>query len=335
MIHQTDVAIIGAGPVGLFAVFQCGMLGFKSHVIDALPQIGGQCSALYPEKPIYDIPGYPQIKAIDLIDALTEQAKVFNPVYHLGEQVVSLEKLEDGSFYLTTNKQTHIKAKAILLAAGVGAFGPNRPPLKDIENYEEKSVFYTVLRPHLFEGKKIVIAGGGDSAVDWAIALSALAQKVYLVHRRDKFRAAPASLEKIKDLHKQGSIELVVPYQLTDLEGENGILQKVWVESLEGEKRALEADCLLPFYGLSMTLGPILEWGLNMEKSHIAIVPNTCETNIKGIYAIGDIATYPHKLKLILCGFSEAALAAHAIYNLIHPDKPLHFEYSTTKGLPS
>jgi thioredoxin reductase (NADPH) len=333
-VQQTDVAIIGAGPVGLFAVFECGMLGLKCHVVDALAAPGGQCSALYPEKPIYDIPGHPTIEAAALIARLEEQAAPFAPVYHLDQQVDGLAPIAGGGFRLTTARGTVIAAKAVIVAAGVGAFGPNRPPLDGIEDYEGKSVFYLVTRREAFRGQRIVIAGGGDSAVDWAISLADVAAQVMVVHRRAKFRAAPESAARLDALAKAGRIELVIPYQLAGLEGADGQLAAVAVADLDGRTRRLAADVLLPFFGLSMNLGPIAQWGLALEHHHIAVAPATCMSSVPGIFAIGDIAAYPGKLKLILSGFAEAALAAHAIHPLLHPGEALHFEYSTTKGVP-
>lgn len=331
--HQTDLLIIGAGPVGLFAVFEAGMLKLRTHVVDALPALGGQCSALYPEKPIYDIPGHPAIDAQALIDKLAEQAAPFAPTYHLGQRVESLTQI-DGRFLATTSTGTRINAGAVLIAAGCGAFGPNRPPMEGLEAYEGVSIHYMVTKRENFRGKRLVIAGGGDSAVDWAISLSELAEKVYVVHRRPKFRCAPESAARLEALAAQGAIEMVIPYQLHGLEGANGQLSAVNVATLSGEVKRLEADTLLPFFGLSMELGPIANWGLGVENSHITINPATCETSTKGIFAIGDIATYPGKLKLILCGFSEAAMACHAARAHLHPGEVVHFEYSTTKGVP-
>ena len=335
-IHRTDVAIVGAGPVGLFAVFECGMLKMKCHVIDALGTVGGQCAALYPEKPIYDIPGYPQIDAAELIDRLEEQAAAFHPVYHLNQQVMSVKPSvqEPGRWRLTTSAGTVIDARAVIVAAGVGAFGPNRPPLDGIEAYEGKSVHYHVRRRQDFAGRRIVIAGGGDSAVDWALALHDIAERVMVVHRRDKFRCAPESAARLHALVESGRLELVTPYQLAGLEGSDGQLTGVQVATLDGQPRRLEADSLLAFFGLAMNLGPIAEWGLNLDHSHIKVDMATCATDLSGIFAIGDIASYRGKLKLILSGFSEAAMAAHAIYPLVHPGEALHFEYSTTKGVP-
>jgi thioredoxin reductase (NADPH) len=253
-LHETDVAIIGAGPVGLFAVFECGMLRMRCHVIDTLEAPGGQCAALYPEKPIYDIPGFPEIGAQALIDRLAEQAAPFHPVYHLGQQVLRLAPLSGGGFELGTSAGVTIRAKAVILAAGAGAFGPNRPPLVGIEDYEGRSVFYLVTRREALRGKRVVIAGGGDSAVDWALSLADVAARLMVVHRRPKFRAAPDTAAKLQHLAESGAIELVVPYQLHALEGEAGMLSAVIVADLDGGTRRLEADVLLPFFGLSMDL---------------------------------------------------------------------------------
>jgi thioredoxin reductase (NADPH) len=344
--HQTDVAIIGAGPVGLFAVFECGMLGLKCHLIDTLEALGGQCVALYPEKPIYDIPGAPKIMAGELVARLAEQAAPFEPVTHLGQQVISLTPQGthgEAGWRLETSAGTAIEARAVILAAGAGAFGPNRPPLAGIENYEGRSVFYLVSRREDFRDRRVVIAGGGDSALDWVVSLAEVARKVYVVHRRPKFRGAPETVARMQELAGAdpgadpgaGSVvEIVVPYVLHGLEGHDGKLEAVVVATLKGETRRLEADVLLPFFGLSMNLGPIADWGLALDQHHIVVDPASCVTNRAGIYAIGDIASYPGKLKLILSGFSEAAMAAHAIYKLVHPEQELHWEYSTTKGVP-
>lgn len=332
--HTTDVAIIGAGPTGLFAVFECGMLKMSCHVIDALEMIGGQCTAMYPEKPIYDIPAHPSISGGDLIDKLEEQAAPFEPTYHLNQQVTKLEKQEDGSFDLETSTGTQINAKAVIIAAGVGAFGPNRPPLEGLSNYEGTSVFYMVRKREDFRDKNIVIAGGGDSAVDWALSLADVAKSVKVVHRRPKFRAAPESVSQMQQLDKDGTIELVVPYQLEGLKGEGDQLSHVVVKDFDGNTRDLDADVLLPFYGLSQNLGPIAEWGLELEKKHLAVHPTSMATSEPGIYGIGDIVTYENKLKLILCGFSEAAMAARSAHAYAHPDEELHFEYSTSMGVP-
>jgi thioredoxin reductase (NADPH) len=329
----TPVAIIGAGPVGLFAVFECGMLGMRAHVIDALDVMGGQCAALYPEKPIYDIPGYPRIDAAELVRRLAEQAAPFHPSFHLGQRVERLERAADGGWRLETSAGTVILARAVMIAAGVGAFGPNRPPLAGIESFEGKSVFYLVGRREDFRGKRIVIAGGGDSAVDWALSLVDVAARIMMVHRRAKLRAAPESAARLDALAQAGRLDLVIPYQLAGLEGSQGQLEAVIVETLKGERRRLGADCLLAFFGLASHLGPIAAWGLGLDHHHIPINPATSETSQPGVFAIGDIATYPDKLKLILTGFAEAAQAAHAAHALVFPGQALHFEYSTTKGV--
>jgi thioredoxin reductase (NADPH) len=332
-VQQTDVVIIGAGPVGLFAVFECGMLKMRCHVIDALESTGGQCVAMYPEKPIFDIPGYPSIDAAALIQKLEEQAAPFSPTYHLGQQVEKLSQTGD-RWLVETNTGTKIDTKVVIIAAGCGAFGPNRPPLDHLAEYEGKSIFYLVKRREDFRGKRIVIAGGGDSALDWTISLADIAEKIYVIHRRPKFRGAPESVARMEALAKTDKVELVVPYQLHSLDGAGGQLSAVNVATMEGDVRRLEADTLLPFFGLAMNLGPIATWGLNLERSHITVNPQNCATSAPGIFAIGDIATYPGKLKLILCGFSEAAMAAHAAHPLLHPGEALHFEYSTSKGVP-
>src|SRR6185312_10888344 len=307
--HQTDVVIVGAGPVGLFTVFECGMVRLACHVVDVLDDAGGQCTALYPEKPIYDVPGFPRIEAAELVVRLKAQAAPFRPVYHLGEQVQALEKASGGFWRLTTSKGTVLQAKSVIIAAGVGAFGPNRPPLDGIEAYEGKSVHYLVTKREAFRDRRIVIAGGGDSAVDWAISLAEVAARVMVIHRRAKFRAVPESAARLDALAKAGKIDLVIPYQLAGLEGANGQVAAVIVADLEGKTKRLEADVLLPFFGLSMNLGPIAEWGLALDHHHITVAPATSMSSAEGIFAIGDIAIYPGKLKLILSGFSEAALA--------------------------
>ena len=333
--HTTDIAIIGAGPVGLFGIFEAGMLKMKCHVVDALDEVGGQCTAMYPEKPIYDIPGFPSVDGAELIAQLEEQAAPFDPVYHLGQTVEKLEKSDDG-WKLETSKGTVVQAKAVVIAAGCGAFGPNRPPLEGLEEYEGSSVFYLVKRREDFRGKRIVIAGGGDSAVDWVNSLAELAEKIYVVHRRPKFRAAPESVSRMEALAAESDkVEMVIPYQLAGLEGENGTLTGVKVATLQGEERTLEADILLPFFGLATDLGPIASWGLNVHMNHINVHPTTAATSEAGIFAIGDIATYDNKLKLILCGFSEAAFAMHSARDIIYPDTAYHFEYSTSKGVPA
>lgn len=336
---RTDVAIIGAGPVGLFAIFECGMLGMACHVIDVLDVAGGQCAALYPEKPIYDIPAFPQILAGELIERLQTQAAPFSPAYHLGQQVTELTRLASDCWQLETSAGTRIEAAAVIIAAGVGAFGPNRPPLAHIERYERQlagtGVHYLVKRREDYRGRRVVIAGGGDSAVDWALSLADVAASVSVVHRRDKFRAAPESVRRMRELAAAGQIDLVVPFQLSGLEGDDERLTGVVVRDLEGAARTLDADVLLPFFGLSQDLGPIARWGLNVYRNHITVDPASCAAGPPGVFAIGDIASYPGKLKLIMTGFAEAAIAAHAVYPVVHPGEALHFEYSTTKGVPA
>ncbi len=331
---DTDVAIVGAGPVGLFAVFELGMLKLSSVLIDALGEAGGQCAALYPEKPIYDIPAHPAIEAGELIARLEEQIAPFHAPRLLGRRVVGLAG-GPGAFTLTTDQGDTIRAKAVIVAAGAGAFGPNRPPLDGLPRFEASgAVQYYVRRREDLRGKRVVIAGGGDSAVDWALALKDIA-RVAVVHRRAKFRAAPESAAQLDAAAHRGELELVIPYQLHALHGEGGVLTDVEVATLQGETRRLAADVLLPFFGLSMDLGPIAAWGLERDPHHVTIDPSSCRTSLPGVFAIGDVASYPGKLKLILQGFSEAAVAAHAIFGVVHPGEALHFEYSTTRGVPA
>ena len=333
---QVDVAIVGAGPVGLFAAFQCGMLKLSSVLIDSLAETGGQCAALYPEKPIYDIPAHPTIEGGALVAALEAQIAPFAVPRLLQRRVERLDGTR-GAFTLHTDRGDVVRARAVLIAAGAGAFGPNRPPLAGLEDYERSgAVQYYVRRKEAFRDRRVVIAGGGDSAIDWALALKDVASRIYLVHRRPKFRAAPESMAQLEAASAAGGrIELVVPYQLHGLVGEAGRLAAVEVATLDGQVRQLEADHLLPFFGLSTDLGPIAHWGLQSAKHHVQVTPSSCETSCPGVFAIGDVATYPGKLKLILQGFSEAAMAAHAIHPIVHPDIALHFEYSTSKGVPA
>ncbi len=335
--HTTDICIIGAGPVGLFAIFQCGMLGIKCHVVDSLDMVGGQCAALYPEKPIYDIPAFPRIEAQTLVDNLATQAQPFNPVYHLSQTVIGLTGNVETGFIVTTSENTQIHAKTIIIAAGAGAFGFNKPPLKDLALYEGKSVFYMVKNRQDFKDKNIVIAGGGDSAVDWAVSLAEIAHTISVIHRRDVFRAAPDSVAKMRDLAKNGIIDIITPAQPVGLLGNHndGVLTALQIRDDDNNVTDLPCDIFLPFYGLATNLGKISEWNLHIYRNHIMVNPVTAETNQKGIYAIGDIATYDNKLKLILTGFAEAAMAAHHAYGIIYDGKALHFEYSTGKGLPS
>jgi thioredoxin reductase (NADPH) len=309
------------------------MLKLSSVLVDALSEVGGQCAALYPEKPIYDIPAHPSIHAGALIAHLEQQIAPFRAPRLLGRRVTGLEG-EPRAFTLTTDQGDTVRAGAVLIAAGGGAFGPNRPPLDGLAAYEASgAVRYYVRRREDLRGKRVVIAGGGDSAVDWALALRDIA-RVAVVHRRARFRAAPESAAQLEAAARSGEIEMAVPYQLHALHGAGGVLRHVEVATLQGETRLLPADVLLPFFGLSTDLGPIAAWGLERELHHVRIDPATCQTSKPGVFAIGDVATYPGKLKLILQGFSEAAVAAHAIFGVIRPGEALHFEYSTTKGIP-
>ena len=332
-MNQVDVAIIGAGPAGLFAAFECGMLKLSSVLIDALNEVGGQCAALYPEKPIFDIPAHPAIEAGALVAQLEAQLAPFAPARLLGRRI---EGLSGGpnAFGLTTDRGEQVFARAVLIAAGAGAFGPNRPPLDGLDAYEATGcVQYYVRRREDFRGRRVVIAGGGDSAVDWALQLKDVAEKLYVVHRRSKFRAAPETAERLDAAHARGEVELVIPYQLSALHGQDGALHAVELADLDGARLRLEADRLLPFFGLSMDLGPIAGWGLALDRHHVQVTPATCETSSPGFFAIGVVSTYPGKLKLILQGFSEAAMAAHAIHPVVRPGEALHFEYSTSKGV--
>jgi thioredoxin reductase (NADPH) len=330
-----DVAIIGAGPVGLFAAFECSMLKMSCALVDAQGEVGGQCSALYPEKPIYDIPAHPAIEAGHLIFNLERQIAPFSVPRLLGRRVETISG-QSGDFTLVTDRGDRLRAKAIVIAAGAGAFGPNRPPLEGLAEYEASgAVQYYVRRREEFRGRHVVIAGGGDSAVDWALGLRGFAASIQVVHRRPRFRAAPETAAQLDAAAAAGEVQMVIPYQLHALHGSGGRLASVEVADLDGKTRHLQADVLLPFFGLSMDLGPIAHWGLELARHHVAVTPATCETSTPGIFAVGDIASYPGKLKLILQGFSEGAMAAHAIHPIVHPDVALHFEYSTTKGVPA
>ncbi|MDR2007821.1 MAG: NAD(P)/FAD-dependent oxidoreductase [Alphaproteobacteria bacterium] len=335
--YNTDILIVGAGPVGIFSVYQAGFLGMKTIVVDALAEIGGQPIALYPNKYIYDIPAYPKIQAADLIEKLIQQATPFmkdgSGVFLLNSQVLELSRGEDKQFCVKTSMGDTIYAKAIVICAGAGAFGPNRPPLENIENFEGQSVHYFVKNPEIFRDKNIVIAGGGDSAVDWAIELSNIAKKIYMVHRRDSFRAAPASVEQLKKLADESKIDMVIPFMLDGLKGDGKILKSVILKDLDDNKKEIEADHLLAFFGLSRSLGELENWGFKINKLHSSIEVNlpTCETAIDGIFAVGDVAQYEHKLKLISTGFAESSMALHAAWKYVFPDKPFHFVHSTSK----
>jgi thioredoxin reductase (NADPH) len=330
---ETDICIVGAGPVGLFAVFEAGLLKMRCHLVDAIPQIGGQLSEIYPKKPIYDIPGYPEINAQELVDNLHKQIEPFNPGFTLGERVDTLTKLEDGTFILQTSDHTEIRAKVIVIAGGLGCFEPRKPDLKKLDYFEGNGVVYMVKDPEKFRDKKIVIAGGGDSALDWTIFLADVAKQVTLVHRNESFRGSPDSAEKVSSLAKAGKINLLLNTNLQCLHG-NGLLKSVSVTDKEEEEvTEIETDYLIPLFGLSPKLGPIAEWGLNLNKNAIEVDTLDYATNVEGIYAIGDINTYPGKLKLILCGFHEAALMAHGAFKYIYPNQKPSFKYTTVTGV--
>lgn len=325
--HQTDVVIIGAGPCGLFAVFELGLLGIKAHVIDIQDKPGGQCAELYPEKPILDIPGIPYVTGADLITRLMEQIAPFGAVFHLNEMADSLDKIA-GGWRIKTDLGATIDAKAIVVAAGGGSFTPKKPPIPGIESYEGKSVFYAVRKRDLFVGKTLVIAGGGDSALDWTINLAADADRLTLLHRRDEFRAAPESVEKMRALVAAGKIELKIAH-IKGLEGDGAQISGVVVEDASGVS-VVPCDSMLAFYGLTMKLGPIADFGLNLHEERIAVDTEKFETSVPGIFCIGDMATYPGKLKLILSGFHEAALMSHGAFHYVFPDKKLKFQHTTS-----
>lgn len=329
---ETDILIIGAGPTGLFAVFEAGLLKLKCHIIDALPQPGGQLAELYPKKPIYDIPGYPEVLAGDLVNNLMEQIKQFQPGFTLAETAETIDKLDDGTFIVTTNKGTKHHAKAIAIAGGLGTFEPRKPEIESISFYEEKGVEYFVKDPELFRDKKIVIAGGGDSALDWSIFLADVASEVTLIHRRNEFRGALDSVEKLQEYKKLGLVNLVTPAEVVRLHGDDH-LTAITINS-DGQEQTIETDYFIPLFGLTPKLGPIANWGLEIEKNAIK-VNNALDyqTNIDGIYAIGDVNIYPGKLKLILCGFHEATLMCQSVYNRLNPGKRYVLKYTTVSGV--
>lgn len=329
---ETDILIIGAGPTGLFTVFEAGLLKLKCHLIDALPQPGGQLAELYPKKPIFDIPGYPSVLAGELVTNLMEQIKQFEPGFTLAETAETIDKLEDGTFVVTTNKGTQHHTKAVAIAGGLGTFEPRKPLIDGIENYEERGIEYFVKDPEMFRNKKIVIAGGGDSALDWSIFLAEVASQVTLVHRRNEFRGALDSVEKVQELKKSGKINLITPAEVVALQGE-GHLQSITLEN-EGVQQVVDTDFFIPLFGLTPKLGAIANWGLEIEKNAIK-VDNALDyqTNIPGIYAIGDVNTYPGKLKLILCGFHEATLMCQSVYQRLNPGKKYVLKYTTVSGV--
>jgi thioredoxin reductase (NADPH) len=327
---ETDVVIIGAGPVGLFAVFELGLVDISAHVVDILDKPGGQCAELYPEKPIYDIPGLPVVTGQELTDRLLQQIKPFGATFHLGERVDALSRTGDGRFRLETDCGKVFLTKVVAIAAGGGSFTPKRPPLNGIEAYEGRSVFYAVRRMDDFRGRDVLIVGGGDSALDWTLNLQPIARSLTLLHRRDEFRGAPHSVEKMRALVAAGSMQLLIG-QVTGLHGADGILEAVTVRTKDGEQR-LVCDRMLPFFGLTMKLGPVADWGLNLNENLIPVDTEKFETSEKGIFAVGDINSYPGKLKLILSGFHEAALMAQAAHRIVYPDKKLMFQYTTSSS---
>ncbi|WP_452226716.1 NAD(P)/FAD-dependent oxidoreductase [Lacinutrix cladophorae] len=328
---KTDILIIGAGPTGLFTVFEAGLLKLKCHLIDALPQPGGQCSEIYPKKPIYDIPGFPEVLAGDLTTNLLEQGKQFEPGFTLGERAETIEKQGDGSFIVTTNKGTKHQAPIVAIAGGLGSFEPRKPKIENIAYYEDKGVEYFIKDPEVYRDKKVIISGGGDSALDWSVFLANVASNVTLIHRRNEFRGALDSVEKVQELKKLGKINLITPAEVTALHG-NTKLEGITVTK-EGEKTLLETDHFIPLFGLSPKLGPIADWGLEIVKNAIKVDTLDYQTNIPGIFAIGDVNTYEGKLKLILCGFHEATLMCQSAYKIIHPGKKYVLKYTTVSGI--
>jgi len=327
---KTDVVIIGAGPIGLFAVFELGLLDMKAHLIDILDKIGGQCAELYPEKPIYDIPGIPYTSAQGLVDALIQQIKPFNPQFHLNEMVEKVEKIGEPLFRVTTDMGKVFESKIVVIAAGGGSFQPKRPPIPGVEPYEGKSIFYAVRKMEQFRDKRILIVGGGDSALDWTLNLAPIASHLTLLHRRSEFRAAPDSVNKMMALVGEGKIDLVLG-QVTALQGEQGQIGKAVVKTNEGSVYEIACDVMLPFFGLTMKLGPVANWGFELKNNELIPVETAAfETSVPGIFAIGDINWYPGKLKLILSGFHEGALMAQKAHRYVYPEKRLVFQYTTS-----
>ncbi len=329
---KTDILIIGAGPCGLFTVFEAGLLKLKCHLVDALPMPGGQLSEIYPKKPIYDIPGYPSVLAGELVDNLMKQIEPFKPGFTLGERAESIEKLEDDSFRLTTSRGTQIEAPVICIAGGLGCFEPRKPPIEGIAKFEDNGVEYMVKDPEKFRDKKLLIAGGGDSALDWTIELADVASEITLIHRRTSFRGALDSVDKVMALAKANKVNLITEAQAIGVNG-NGVLKEVVVKSKEKGEFTKDVDYFIPLFGLTPKLGPIAEWGLTINRSAIEVDTADYSTNVPGIYAIGDINTYPGKLKLILCGFHEGTLMVQSAFKYIYPDAKLSFKYTTVAGV--
>jgi len=333
-MFETDVIIIGAGPCGLFTVFEAGLLKWKCHLIDYLPLAGGQCKEIYPKKPIYDIPGFPSVMAGELVDNLIKQGAPFHPEFTLGERAEQLETLADGRFRVTTSRGTSITGKTVFLAGGLGCFEPRKPNIKGIVDYEDRGVEYIIKDPEFYRNKRVIVGGGGDSALDWTIVLADIASEVTMIHRSAQFRAAPDSVAKAHDLASQGRITLITDAQVSALHG-GGALHGVTITQNDDTQFEMEADHYIPMFGLSPKLGPIAEWGLTLNKNAVTVDPVTFQTNVKGIYAVGDIAEYPHKLKLILCGFHEAAMALNFEYQRQHPEKKHVLKYTTVTGVGS
>lgn len=331
-IIETDLLIIGAGPCGLFTVFEAGLLKLRCHLIDALPQPGGQLTEIYPKKPIYDIPGFPSVLAMDLVNNLMEQIAPFKPTFTLGERAETIEHQTDGKFLLTTNKGTQHLAPVLVIAGGLGCFEPRKPPISNIADYEDKGVEYIIKDPEFYRGKRVVIAGGGDSALDWTIFLAEIASEVVMIHRRKEFRGALDSVEKVYELVSKGKVRLVTDSQVVGLNG-TGRLESVVIEKENEPNFELPTDHFIPLFGLSPKLGPIGEWGLNIDKNAVLVNTLDYSTNVEGIYAIGDINTYEGKLKLILCGFHEATLMVQSAFKRVYPDKKVQFKYTTVNGV--
>lgn len=329
----TDICIIGAGPVGLFTVFEAGLLKMRCHLVDYLPQVGGQLSEIYPQKPIYDIPGYPTINAQELVDNLMKQIEPFAPTFTLGERVEVLEKKDDGSFRMVTNEGTEIQAKVVVIAGGLGVFEPRKPAIDRLEEFENgKGVAYFVKTPESYRGKNVVLAGGGDSALDWTIYLANIANRVTLIHRGETFRGAPDSAEKVFEMAKAGKIDLILKSNLSAVKGDAHLEEVIYVNG-QGASESIKADYLIPLFGLTPKLGPISDWNLQIDRTAIEVDTFDYSTNVPGIFAVGDINTYPGKLKLILCGFHEAALMCQSAFKFVYPDQKLSFKYTTVNGV--
>ncbi|HLP28315.1 MAG TPA: NAD(P)/FAD-dependent oxidoreductase [Candidatus Didemnitutus sp.] len=329
---STDVIVIGAGPCGLFTVFEAGLLKWKCHLVDYLPTPGGQCTEIYPKKPIYDIPGFPSVLAGELVDNLVKQGAPFHPQFTLGERAEQLEKLEDGTFRLTTSRGTVITGRTVFLAGGLGCFEPRKPMIEGLSAYEDNGVEYIIKDPEFYRGKRVIIGGGGDSALDWTIVLADIAKEVTMIHRSAQFRAAPDSVSKAHALAEAGKITLITDAQVTGLHGE-GALHHVTITDNDGASRDINVDHFIPLFGLSPKLGPIAQWGLALDKNAVTVDPLTFQTSVEGIYAVGDISEYPNKLKLILCGFHEAAVALNYEFQRQHPEKKHVIKYTTVTGV--